>query len=149
MTIIKRVEFSLMTEVKIMNKLVLCLLMVLSMTGCSSSGHQAAADAHADAPPSAKQLNASEINSTVIGREHSSVTTTGYSFTETLKPDGTAVIQISSEPMQKGSWVMTGDVICVSYQKYGKECNKVLSEGTSIWFVDSKTNKTNNKFSSK
>ncbi|MDQ3201546.1 MAG: hypothetical protein M3Q94_05165 [Pseudomonadota bacterium] len=132
-----------------MNKLILCLLMVLFMTGCASSGHQAAADAHADAPPSAKQLSAGEINSTVIGREHSSVTATGYSFTETLNPDGTAVIKISSEALQKGYWVMTEDIICVSYQKYGKECNKVLSDGASIWFVDSTTHKTNNKFSVK
>jgi hypothetical protein len=103
-------------------------------------------DAHADAPPTAKQLNASEINSTVIGRKHSSVTSTGYPFSETLNPDGTATIKISSEPMQTGAWVITEDVICVSYQKYGKECNKVLSDGVTIWFVDSVKNKTNNKF---
>lgn len=138
-----------MTKGKVMNKLTLCLLMVLFMTGCSSSGHQAAADAHAAAPASAKQLNAGEINSAMIGRKHSSVTTTGYPFSQTLNPDGTATIKISSEPMQKGSWVITEDVICVSYQKYGKECNKVLSDGASIWFVDSTTNKTNNKFSAK
>lgn len=132
-----------------MNKLIIYPLLALFITGCSSSGHQAAADAHAAAPASAKQLTASEINSTVIGRKHSSVTSSGYSFSETLNPDGTAVITISGESMQKGSWVMTEDVICVSYQKYGKECNKVLSDGTAIWFVDSTTNKTNNKFSVK
>jgi hypothetical protein len=63
-----------------------------------------------------------------------------------LNPDGTATIKISSEPMQTGAWVITEDVICVSYQKYGKECNKVLSDGVTIWFVDSVKNKTNNKF---
>ncbi|VVM43651.1 hypothetical protein PS645_00380 [Pseudomonas fluorescens] len=132
-----------------MNKLIIYSLLGLFMTGCSSSGHQAAADAHAAAPASAKQLNASEINSTVIGRQHSSVTSTGYPFSETLNPDGTAVINISGESTQKGNWVITKDVICVSYQKYGKECNKVLSDGNSFWFVDSTTNKTNNKFSVK
>lgn len=132
-----------------MNKLIIYLAIMLFMTGCSSSGHQAAADAHADAPATAKQLNASEINSTVIGRKHSSVTSTGYPFSETLNPDGTAVIQISSESMQTGRWVIVEDVICVTYQKYGKECNKVLSDGTTIWFVDSMSNKTNNKFTAK
>lgn len=129
-----------------MNRVVIYSIFILLMAGCSSSGHQAALDAHADAPPTAKQLSASEINSTVIGRKHSSVTSTGYPFSETLNPDGTATIQISSEPMQTGAWVITEDVICVSYQKYGKECNKVLSDGVTIWFVDSVKNKTNNKF---
>lgn len=129
-----------------MNKIMACSIVVLLLAGCSSSGHQAAMDAHADAPPTAKQLNASEINSTVIGRKHSSVTSTGYPFSETLNPDGTATIKIFSEPMQTGAWVITEDVICVTYQKYGKECNKVLSDGVTIWFVDSVKNKTNNKF---
>jgi len=129
-----------------MNNIIACSIVVLLLAGCSSSGHQAAMDAHADAPATAKQLNASEINSTVIGRKHSSVTSTGYPFSETLNPDGTSTIQISSEPMQAGTWVITEDVICVSYQKYGKECNKVLSDGVTIWFVDSVKNKTNNKF---
>ena len=132
-----------------MNKLIVYSLVVLFMTGCSSSGHQASADAHADAPANAKQLSASEIHSTVIGRKHSSVTSTGYPFSQTLNPDGTAVIQISTEQMQTGRWVMTENVICVSYQKYGKECNKVLTDGTVIWFVDSVSNKTNNKFTVK
>lgn len=132
-----------------MNKLAIYLMVALFMTGCSSSGHQAAVEAHADAPPSAKQLSASEINSTVIGRKHSSVTSTGYPFSEVLNADGTAIIQISSEPMQSGSWVIVEDVICVTYQKYGKECNKVLSDGYTIWFVDSVNNKTNNKFTVK
>ncbi|WP_150770235.1 hypothetical protein [Pseudomonas fluorescens] len=129
-----------------MSKLLLCAAVFLCMAGCSSSGHQAAADAHADAPANAKQLSGSEINSTVVGRKHSSVTSTGYPFSETLNPDGTSMIQISSEPMQSGTWVITEDIICVSYQKYGKECNKVLSDGVTIWFVDSVKNTTNNKF---
>lgn len=129
-----------------MNKIILSAVVLLCIAGCSSSGHQAAADAHADAPASAKQLNSNEINSTIIGRKHSSVTSTGYPFSETLNTDGTANIQISSEPMQSGTWVIEDDVICISYQKYGKECNKVLIEGTTIWFVDSVKNKTNNKF---
>ncbi|MCS3838722.1 hypothetical protein HNR03_003330 [Pseudomonas sp. JAI111] len=129
-----------------MNKVIIYSLVVLYMTGCSSSGHQTAADAHAAAPANAKQLSGSEINSTVIGRKHSSVTSTGYPFTETLNPDGTAVIQISSDPEQAGHWVIMEDVICVTYQKYGKECNKVLTDGVAIWFVDSVNNKTNNKF---
>ncbi|WP_150746519.1 hypothetical protein [Pseudomonas fluorescens] len=129
-----------------MNKLILCAAVILCMAGCSSSGNKAALDAHADAPANAKQLSGSEINSTVIGRKHSSVTSTGYPFSETLLADGTARIQISSESMQSGNWVITEDVICITYQKYGKECNKVLSDGSTIWFVDSMTNKTNNKF---
>lgn len=132
-----------------MNKVIIYSLIMLFMAGCSSSGHQAAVDAHADAPASAKQLSASEINATVIGRKHSSVTSTGYPFSETLNPDGTAEIQISSESMQTGRWVIVEDVICVTYQKYGKECNKVLTDGVSIWFVDSVNNKTNNKFTVK
>jgi PBP1b-binding outer membrane lipoprotein LpoB len=133
-------------RVKAVNKKILCAAVVLFITGCSSSGHQAAVDAHADAPAHAKQLSGSEINSTVIGRKHSSVTSTGYPFSETLSPDGTARIQISSESMQSGTWVITEDVICITYQKYGKECNKVLSDGVTIWFVDSVKNTTNNKF---
>lgn len=129
-----------------MNKLLLCAAMMLCMAGCSSSGHQAAADAHADAPANAKQLSGSEINSTVVGRKHSSVTSSGYPFSETLSADGTSKIQISSETLQSGTWVITDDVICITYQKYGKECNKVLSDGVTIWFVDSVSNKTNNKF---
>lgn len=129
-----------------MNKLLLCAAMMLCMGGCSSSGHQAAADAHADAPANAKQLSGSEINSTVVGRKHSSVTSSGYPFSETLNADGTSKIQISSETLQSGTWVITDDVICITYQKYGKECNKVLSDGVTIWFVDSVSNKTNNKF---
>jgi|GEM_PF-2541971 PBP1b-binding outer membrane lipoprotein LpoB len=132
-----------------MNKVIIYSLVVLFMTGCSSSGRQSAADAHADAPANAKQLSGSEINSAVIGRKHSSVTYTGYPFTEILNPDGTAIIQISSEPMQTGQWIITEDVICVTYQKYGKECNKVLTDGVAIWFVDSVNNKTNNKFTVK
>lgn len=115
----------------------------------NASGHQTATDAHAAAPASAKQLSGSEIRSMVIGRQHSSVTTTGYPFSETLNPDGTATIQISSEPTQTGNWTLTDDVICVAYAKYGKECNKVLSDGVAIWFVDNLKNTTNNKFSIK
>jgi hypothetical protein len=120
---------------------------LLLMAACTSSGHQAAADAHANPPPTAKTLSASEINATVIGRKHASVTSTGYPFSETLNPDGTATIKISTEAIQTGAWVMSDDVLCVTYQKYGKECNKVLSDGVSIWFVDSVSKKTNNKFS--
>ncbi|MHC8343750.1 hypothetical protein [Pseudomonas sp. RT6P73] len=132
-----------------MNKVIIYSLIMLFMAGCSSSGHQAAADAHADVPANAKQLSANEINSSVIGRKHSSVTSTGFPFSQTLNPDGTAVIQISTESMQTGQWVITEDIICVTYQKYGKECNKVLTDGANIWFVDSVSNKTNNKFTVK
>ncbi|MED7669917.1 hypothetical protein GXB78_22155 [Pseudomonas moraviensis subsp. stanleyae] len=129
-----------------MKKIIFCALAILFMVGCASSGHQAALDAHADAPANARQLTGSEIKTTVIGRKHSSVTSTGYPFSQVLSADGTAQIHISSESMQSGSWVVTEDVICITYQKYGKECSKVLTEGGSIWFVDSTTNKTNNKF---
>lgn len=129
-----------------MNKVLFSAAVILCMVGCSSSGHQAALDAHADAPANVKQLSGSEINSTVIGRKHSSVTSSGYTFSETLSADGTAKILISSEAPQSGNWVITGDVICITYKKYGKECSKVLSDGVAIWFVDSVTNKTNNKF---
>lgn len=135
--------------VMVMNRAIIYSLVVLFVAGCSSTGHEAATAAHADAPPNARQLSASEIQSTVIGRKHSSVTATGYAFSETLNPDGTAVIQISSESLQTGQWIMTEDVICVSYKKYGKECNKVLTDGVVIWFVDSVSNKTNNKFTVK
>lgn len=130
-----------------MNKTLLCTAVVFCMAGCSSSGHQAAVDAHGDVPASAKRLNGSEINSTIIGRKHSSVTATGYPFSETLNADGTATIKIYSDPLQSGTWTLTDDVLCVSYQKYGKECNKVLSDGTTTWFVDSVKNTTNNTFS--
>jgi outer membrane lipoprotein-sorting protein len=132
-----------------MKKLLFCALAILFMIGCASSGNQAALDAHADAPATAKQLTGSEIKTTVIGRKHSSVTSTGYPFSQVLSADGTAQIQISSKSMQSGSWVITEDVICVAYQKYGKECSRVLTDGGSIWFVDSATNKTNNKFTVK
>jgi len=104
-----------------MKKLLFCAVAILFMIGCASSGNQAALDAHADAPATAKQLTGSEIKTTVIGRKYSSVTSTGYPFSQVLSADGTAQIQISSESMQSGSWVITGDVICVAYQKYGKE----------------------------
>ncbi|MDB6143848.1 MAG: hypothetical protein JWP80_2892 [Pseudomonas sp.] len=142
-------DLALITKVKLMNKVIIYSAVVLFMTGCSSSGHQSAADAHAAAPANAKQLSGGEISSTFIGRTHSSVTSTGYTFSETLNADGTATIQISGEPRQSGSWVITEDVICVTYQKYGKECNKVLSDGVAVWFVDSVSNKTNNMFSIK
>jgi hypothetical protein len=132
-----------------MNKLMAPIVVVLFMAGCASSGHQTATDAHAAAPANAKQLSGSEISAMVIGRKHSSVTATGYPFSETLNSDGTATIQIASEPMQTGTWTITDDVICVAYQKYGKECNKVRSDGVAIWFVDSVKNTTNNRFSVK
>jgi hypothetical protein len=133
-------------KVRAMNKLLLPVAVALLVVGCSS-GHQAASDAHAAAPANAKQLSGSEINEVLIGRKHSSVTTTGYPFSETLNRDGTATINISSEPMQTGNWTITEDVICVSYKKYGEECNRVLSDGVSVWLVDKTKNTTNNKFS--
>lgn len=133
-------------RVIVMKNLIFCAVAILFMIGCASSGNQAALDAHADAPATAKQLTGSEIKTTVIGRKHSSVTSTGYPFSQVLSADGTAQIKISSESMQSGSWVVTEDVICITYQKYGKECSRVLSEGSAIWFVDNVTNKTHNKF---
>lgn len=133
-----------------MSKLLTLTLVLICMGGCASGGHQTtAADAHSPPPANAKQLSGGEINSKVIGRTHSSVTTTGYQFTEILNPDGSAIIEISSESKQKGSWVLTDDVICVEYQKYGKECNKVFTDGVRIWFVDSEKNTTNNTFTVK
>lgn len=131
-----------------MNSLTGVVVLSLLLTGCANSGSDAAAKAHAPAPENAKQLSGSEIQSVVIGRKHSSVTSTGHSFSETLNPDGTATIEISGDGKQRGSWVITDNIICVSYQKYGKECNIVRSDGNSIWFVDSEKHTTNNKFSS-
>lgn len=104
-------------------------------------------DAHAPAPEDARQLKGIEINEALIGRQLSSVTSTGYKFSETPNPDGTAAIEIKGEPRQSGRWTIVEDVICVNYQKYGNECNTVRTDGDSIWLVDKTSNTTNNKFS--
>ncbi|VVO44958.1 hypothetical protein [Pseudomonas fluorescens] len=127
-----------------MDKL-LPVIVALLLAGCSS-GHQAANDAHAPAPADARQLKGSEINEALIGRQHSSVTTTGYEFKETFIQDGTAKIKIEGEPEQIGRWMIAEDVICVTYKKYGEECNTVRTDGVSIWLVDKTKNTTNNKF---
>lgn len=121
-------------------------VVALLLAGCSS-GHQAAMDAHAPAPEDARQLKGSEINEALIGRQLSSVTSTGYKFSETLNLDGTATIEIKGELRQSGRWTIAEDVICVTYQKYGKECNTVRTDGDSVWLVDKTSNTTNNKFS--
>jgi len=125
----------------------LLVIIALLLAGCSS-GHQAAIEAHAPAPApeDARQLMGSEINEALIGRQHSSVTTTGYKFKETFSQDGTVSIKIEGEPEQIGRWMITEDVICVTYKKY-EECNTVRTDGTSIWLVDKTKNTTNDKFS--
>ncbi|MGV8920039.1 MAG: hypothetical protein ACOH2R_19905 [Pseudomonas sp.] len=121
--------------------------LVICLAGCAQGGNSPAADAHAPAPPTAKQLKGNEINAALIGRSHQSVTTTGYSFTEMLMEDGTAVITITGNPTQRGKWKVTGDVICVTYPEYGEECNTVSADAQSIWLIDNTKKTTNNKFS--
>ncbi|MFL1527815.1 hypothetical protein [Pseudomonas sp. O230] len=71
----------------------------------------------------------------------------GDSFWETLSPGGAAAIKIADYPEAKGSWTIAGDVICVTYKEYGKECNTVRSDGVSVWLIDESKKTTNNKFS--
>jgi starvation-inducible outer membrane lipoprotein len=129
-----------------MGKLVTAIAVALLLSGCSS-GPQSPNEAHTPAPPGAKQLSGDEIHQALIGRKLQSETAKGQPFWETLSPDGTAAIQIAKDPVQKGVWTIANDVICVTYQQYGKECNTVHSEGSSVWLVDETSKKTNNKYS--
>lgn len=129
-----------------MSKLLTAMAVALFLAGCSS-GHQAPNDAHTPAPPGAKHLSGDEIQQALVGRKLTSTTESGHTFWETLNPDGTASIQIKGDAVEKGNWTVAGDVICVNYKKYGKECSTAHSDGTSVWFVDQTKKTTNNKFS--
>ncbi|KPG95449.1 hypothetical protein AEQ67_19660 [Pseudomonas sp. RIT-PI-q] len=129
-----------------MSKLLTAFAVTLFLAGCAS-GQQTPNAAHMPAPPGAKQLSGAEIHQTLIGRKLQSETAGGLPFWETLSPDGTAAIQIAKDPIQKGSWTVAGDVICVTYQEYGKECNTAHSDGVSVWLVDQTKKTTNNRFS--
>lgn len=94
-----------------------------------------------------EQLSGDEIHQVLIGRELKSKTAKGEPFPETLSPGGAALIKIANYPEVKGNWTVAGDVICVTYKEYGKECNTVHSDGASVLLVDQNTKKTNNKFS--
>jgi hypothetical protein len=120
-------------------------LMIL-MCGCAGGVSSPAKEAHSPAPPGARQLSGAEITSQFIGRSHTSVTTSGASFSETLMQDGTARIQITGSPEKTGQWSITGDVLCVNYVAYGKECNIVKADDKYVWFVDSTKGTTNNSF---
>ena len=129
-----------------MIRLMTVLSVALFLAGCSSSTHTPN-DAHSPAPTSAKQLGGDEIQQVLIGRKLQSRTEKGDSFWETLSPGGAAAIKIADYPEAKGSWTIAGDVICVTYKEYGKECNTVRSDGVSIWLIDESKKTTNNKFS--
>ena len=116
------------------------------LVGCSSDPPPPN-DAHSPAPANAKQLSGAEIQQVLIGRKFESQTERGLPFWQILTPDGGANIKISSYPEAKGSWAVTGDVICVTYVEYGKECNTVHSDGSSYWLIDENKKTTNNKFS--
>lgn len=120
---------------------------IASITACSSSGNGAAEDAHSAPPLNARKLNANEIKTELIGKKISSVTQSGYPFSEVLNADGSSILKIPSEPTQSGNWTLKGDIICTNYKKYGEECNTIVTDGTSFWSIDSIKNTTNNKFS--
>jgi hypothetical protein len=42
-------------------------------------------------------------------------------FWQTLSPGGAVVVKIADYPEAKGIWKVAGDVICVTYKKFGKE----------------------------
>ena len=129
-----------------MIRLMTGLFAALFLAACTTGGH-APNDAHAPAPSSAKQLNGDEIQRVLIGRKLESVTEKGEPFWQTLNPDGAAVIKIADYSKATGSWKLAGDVICVTYKEYGKECNTVRSDGVSVWLIDEVKQTTNNKFS--
>ena len=122
----------------------LCLIACLSFTSHALAGD--AADAHSAPPASARQLSGGEIQSTLVGHKLSSLTESGYPFSETLNADGTSTINISTESTQHGTWKVSGDVVCISYAKYGEECNYFRTDGVSYWSIDKAKNTTNNKF---
>ncbi|TFB40915.1 MULTISPECIES: hypothetical protein [unclassified Pseudomonas] len=129
-----------------MSKLLTAITVAFFLSGCSS-GPQIPNDAHTPAPAGAKQLSGDEIHQVLIGRELKSKTAKGEPFSETLSPGGAALIKIANYPEIKGNWTVAGDVICVTYKEYGKECNTVHSDGASVWLVDQNTKTNNNKFS--
>jgi hypothetical protein len=120
--------------------------LAIILTGCAGGGSSPAKDAHAPAPPSARQLSGNEISTQVIGRTHNSVTTAGQTFSETLTPDGSARINITGSPAATGDWTLKGDVLCVTYEAYGQECNIVKTDEQWLWFIDSNKGTTNNRF---
>lgn len=115
------------------------------LIGCSG-GSSPAKDAHSPAPPAAKQLSGSQISTQFIGRLHQSVTASGQSFSEILTQDGRAKINITGSPEATGDWTLSGDVLCVTYEAYGKECNTVKADDQWFWFIDSTKGTTNNRF---
>lgn len=119
---------------------------VLLLAACTT-GERAPNDAHAPAPTSARQLRGDEIQQVLIGRKLQSVTEKGEAFWETLSPGGAASIKIADYPEAKGNWTVAGDLICITYKEYGKECNTVRSDGVSVWMIDEVKKTTNNKFS--
>lgn len=116
------------------------------LTACAGGGSSPATDAHSPPSPQAKTLSGDEITSQFIGRPHSSVTSTGQPFSETLTPDGKARIRIAGSPEALGSWTLSGNVICVVYPAYGQECSIVKADDQFVWFVDSNKGGTNNRF---
>jgi len=116
------------------------------LSGCAGGGSSLAKDAHSPALPGAKQLSGSEISTQFVGRSYQSVTTGGQTFTEILTSDGRAKINIAGNPEATGDWQITGDVICVRYSAYGKECNIVKADGQWFWLIDKDKGTTNNRF---
>jgi ABC-type uncharacterized transport system auxiliary subunit len=127
-----------------MIKLMTALSVAIFLAGCSTGLPK---DAHSPAPPNAKQLSGEEIRQVLVGRELQSRTEKGERFWQTLSPGGAAVIKIANYSEVKGNWTVAGDVICVTYKEYGKECNTVRSDGVSVWLIDENKKTTNNVFS--
>jgi len=116
------------------------------LSGCAGGGSSPAKDAHSPASPGAKQLSGSEISTQFVGRTHQSVTSGGQTFTETLTADGRAKIHITGSPEATGDWQIAGNIICVTYSAYGKECNIVKADEQWFWLIDSVKGTTNNRF---
>ena len=129
-----------------MIRLLTTLSAALFLAACATSEH-APNEAHAPAPTSARQLSGAEIHQVLIGRKLESVTEKGEPFWEVLSPGGAATIKIAKFPEAEGSWKVSGDVICVTYKSYGRECNTVRSDGVSVWLIDEFKKTTNNMFS--
>lgn len=115
------------------------------LIGCSG-GSNPSRDAHSPASPAAKQLTGAQISNQFIGRSHRSVTSSGEPFSEILTHDGTAKINITGSPEATGDWTLSGDVLCVTYKAYGKECSTVKADDQWFWFIDSTKGTTNNRF---
>jgi hypothetical protein len=120
--------------------------LVTLLSGCAGGASSPAKDAHSPASPDARSLNGSEIAAQFVGRTHQSVTSGGQAFTEILTADGRARINIAGNPEATGDWKITGDVICVTYSAYGKECNIVKVNDQWFWLIDSAKGTTNNRF---